>query len=74
MNQGGDLYGSCNDILNGERVFLPIDDLAISQMVISGGLIDTNLFLLNTENNTISSQTSAQIRVRGITKHRLSRS
>lgn len=60
-NQGGDLYGSCNDILDGERDFLPIDDLAISQMTLSGGLIDTNLFLLNTENNTISSQTSTQI-------------
>lgn len=61
MNQGGDLYGSCNDILNGERVFLPIDDLAVSQVYDDGGAFSTNIFLLNTADNTISSQSTAQI-------------
>lgn len=61
MNQSGDLYGSCNDILNGERVFLPIDDLAISQIYDNSGTFNTNVFFLNTENNTIFSQSSTQI-------------
>ncbi|GJM14895.1 MAG: hypothetical protein DHS20C13_02220 [Thermodesulfobacteriota bacterium] len=60
-NQSGDLYNNCNDILSGERVFLPIDDLAISQIFNDDGLYSTNVFLLNTENNTISSQSSEQI-------------
>lgn len=61
LNRGGDLYGGCNDILNGERVLLAVDDLAIGQVYTDGGSFSTNIFLLNTDNNTISSQSTAQI-------------
>lgn len=60
-NQGGDLYNSCNDILDSQRVLLPIDDLAVSQIYNDSGVFSTNIFLLNTDNNTITSQSSHQI-------------
>lgn len=59
--QSGDLYNSCNDILSGKRDILPIDDLAVSQMSFTGDDLSTNVVLLNTENNTISTQSFSQL-------------